>query len=47
MFESDGGKYGCITKMLNHWPIVIGQERGEIQNSDEAVGIDDLKPMTS
>lgn len=42
--------FGHVTtprKRLNHWPIVIGQEVGKIQNNGKAIGVEYFRPAAS
>lgn len=45
MLEADGGKRFFLAEGLHDWPSVIRQKSREIQNCNQAVGIDDFKPL--
>ena len=45
MLEADGGKCFFLAEGLHDRPSVISEKSREVQNCNEAVGIDDLKPL--
>lgn len=45
MLEADGGKCFFLAEGLHDRPSVISQKSREVQNCNQAVGIDDFKPL--